>query len=174
MQGLIQLYTGDGKGKSTAAFGLAIRAAGRGFKVAVVQFLKSRITGELITLEKIDEISVTRVNHSPKFSWDMNAEELAELHKESKAGLELAIQMANSGDYSVIIMDEFIHTIVLGYVSKEEVLAFFENRPKDVELVLTGRNAPDWLIEAADLCTEMKAIKHPFEKGIPARKGIEN
>jgi cob(I)alamin adenosyltransferase len=174
MQGLIQLYTGDGKGKSTAAFGLAIRAAGRGFNVAVLQFLKNRITGELISIEKLDNISVHRVNMSPKFTWDMNEEELAELYGESKRGLEHAKALAASGEYSVIILDEFIHTIVKGYVSKEDVLDFFATRPKNVELVLTGRNAPDWLIEAADLCTEMRCIKHPFEKGIPARKGIEN
>ncbi len=174
MEGLIQVYTGDGKGKTTAAFGLAIRAAGRGLKVAIVQFLKTDVTGELFSIEKIGEIKFIRVNTNSKFTWEMNDEELTALAAETKEGFNTARKLAQSNEYDLLIMDEFIHSIHKEYVEKEEVIRFLKNRPLGLEVVMTGRNAPDWLIEIADLVTEMKCIKHPMQEGVPARIGIES
>ncbi len=171
--GLIQVYTGDGKGKTTAAFGMAFRAHGRGFKVAVVQFMKSWVTGELLLAEKLENFEVTRIDTSSKFTWEMNEQELADLKSSIRAGFEKVCTMVLEGNYDMVIMDEFNHILVQGFVTKEEVLAFLNAKPDTVELVMTGRNAPDWLMERADLVTEMKCIKHPYEKGIPARVGIE-
>lgn len=174
MKGLIQIYTGDGKGKTTAAFGLAIRATGRGFKVAIVQFLKSRDTGEVSFIRQHSNIDMFRVNSSEKFTWEMNNAELENVVAESREGFQQLKSLAFSNKYDLIILDEIIHSINKEYIGKDELLAFFAERPQNVELVLTGRDAPEWLIEAADLCTEMRCIKHPYEKGIPARIGIEN
>jgi ATP:corrinoid adenosyltransferase len=174
MTGLIQIYTGNGKGKTTAAFGLAIRANGRGFKVAIVQFLKSRDTGEVSFIRQNSNIDMFRVNTSEKFTWEMNPEELENVVAESRKGFEQIKSLTFSNKYDLIILDEIIHSINKEYIGKDELLAFFAERPKNVELVLTGRDAPEWLIEAADLCSEMRCIKHPYEKGIPARVGIEN
>ena len=174
MEGLIQLYTGDGKGKTTAAFGLAIRAAGRDFKVAIVQFLKTDVTGELFSIKEIPNIHFQRVNTNQKFTWEMNDEELAALDLETKEGFKTAVSIAQSNQYDILILDEFIHCIVKGYVAKEEVIRFLKNKPLELEIVMTGRNAPDWLIDVADLVTEMKCIKHPMEQGVPARVGIES
>jgi len=174
-KGLIQIYTGDGKGKSTAAFGLAIRAAGRKNKVTVIQFLKGNITGELLFLEEhFPAIEVFRFHSQKKFTWNMNPEELALLKKETLDGFELAKKIIRDGSCDLLILDEFLHTMNQDFIEWSDAQRIFANRPQNMEIVLTGRNASAEMIEFADLVTEMKKIKHPFDKGIDSRVGIEN
>lgn len=172
-KGLFQIYTGDGKGKSTALFGLAIRALGRGKKVLIYQFLKSRQTGELLFLEKMNDsnLKIKRANTSKKFSWKMDLEEKKVQCEEVLAALEdiLAIQH----EFDLILCDELINCVKTGAVTEEELISFVGKKDKDVEVVMTGRNAGTKLIERADLVTEMKKIKHPYDKGVPSREGIE-
>lgn len=172
-KGLLQIYTGDGKGKTTAAFGMAFRAYGRGFKVGVVQFMKNRATGEVMLAEKLDGFFIKRLDTSSKFTWDMNEAELAELKIDIRKGFDFVTGLVREGKLDLLILDEFNHVIVKEYVTKEEVLALIDSKPNTMEMVMTGRNAPNWLMEKADLVTEMKCIKHPFDRGIPARVGIE-
>jgi cob(I)alamin adenosyltransferase len=171
--GLLQVYTGDGKGKTTAAFGLAFRAYGRGFKVAVVQFMKTWVTGEVQLAETLENFHIKRIDTSPKFTWEMNEAELEELRLEIRKGFEYVRNLVKENKYDLLVLDEINHIIIKEFVSKEEILEFIDSKPDTLEIVMTGRNAPDWLMEKADLVTEMKCIKHPFEKGIPARVGIE-
>jgi len=171
--GLLQVYTGDGKGKTTAAFGLAFRAYGRGFKVAVVQFMKTWVTGEVQLAETLENFHVKRIDTSPKFTWEMNEAELEELRLEIRKGFDYVRNLVKENKYDLLVLDEINHIIIKEFVSKEEILEFIDSKPDTLEIVMTGRNAPDWLMEKADLVTEMKCIKHPFEKGIPARVGIE-
>ena len=171
--GLLQVYTGDGKGKTTAAFGLAFRAYGRGFKVAVVQFMKTWVTGEVQLAETLENFHIKRIDTSPKFTWEMNEAELDELRLEIRKGFDYVRNLVKENKYDLLVLDEINHIIIKEFVSKEEILEFIDSKPDTLEIVMTGRNAPDWLMEKADLVTEMKCIKHPFEKGIPARVGIE-
>ena len=174
MKGLIQVYTGDGKGKTTAAFGQAVRAAGRGFNVAIVQFFKARKTGELTTLANVENIHISLATTNTKFTWEMNQEELDALDKEIADGFKMIHEMMVSGKYDILIVDEFNHVLNRGHVSQEQMEAFLKDKPDTMELILTGRNAPDWMIEKADLVTEMRYIKHPMvDAGLNARRGIE-
>lgn len=170
-KGLVQVYTGDGKGKTTAAMGLALRALGNDFKVRILQFFKSEISGEVAPMQELGaEVSIH--NHQERPSWTMNAEQEQQLKKDSIAGWELFKKLIDSNAYDLIILDEANHVLNRGYIDKEDVLKTLD-KAKNTEVVLTGRNAPEWLMERADLVTEMKMHKHPFQQKIAARKGIE-
>lgn len=170
-QGLIQVYTGDGKGKTTAAVGLAVRALGNNFKVHILQFLKSEISGEVEPLKKLGA-ELTLCNSQDKPTWTMSEKEEKTLIKDTLEAWQLFLGLLNSGCYDLIILDEINHALHRDYISEEEVLKHFE-KELSTEVVFTGRNAPEWLKNRADLVTEMKMIKHPFQKGIASRKGIE-
>jgi len=172
-KGLIHVYTGDGKGKTTAAFGLAKRAAGHGKKVLVLQFLKSRnrTSGELISSEKAG-IKVIKFEDQTTPLFDSNVKPSA-LKRSIKKALDISVKEIKSGAYDVVIMDEIVTVLGCGYASMKNVEKVIDEKPDDVELIMTGRGAPERLIELADYVTEMKMIKHPFEKGVKARKGIE-
>jgi len=175
--GLVEVYTGDGKGKTTAAFGLALRAAGRGNRVLIYQFLKppSLELGERLGVEKSGlpihlEALDTQwdVFRSLRYAPDVATAKSAV--KDALAGLtELAAQRA----YDVLILDEIVYCLSQGLAQFEDVKRLIEQRDPGVELVLTGEGATPELIALADLVTEMKNIKHPFEKGVPARQGID-
>jgi ATP:corrinoid adenosyltransferase len=174
-QGLIQVYTGDGKGKTTAAFGLAIRAVGRGLKVVIVQFLKQEISGEVLFVQqRCPEIEFRRFNSQEKFVWNMNAEELQLLKDESRQGFEFVKDVVRQNKCDILILDELVHLINKEIITMNEVRQLASIKPFTMELVLTGRNASPELIELADLVTEMKPHKHPYEQGIQARVGIES
>lgn len=169
-KGYVQLYTGDGKGKTTAAIGLAIRAAGHGLHTYIGQFMKGWHYGELdalrdhpyITLEQYGDVRCIR------------REEVTPEHvRQAHAGLERAREAMLSCQYDIIILDEVNIAIWFGLLTVEEVLSFLDQRPEHVEVVLTGRRAPPELIERADLVTEMREVKHYYQQGVPARKGIE-
>jgi len=172
--GLVHIYTGDGKGKTSAALGLALRAAGRNLKVKIIQFLKSEDSGECLSLKKLyPDIELERFNSQKKFIWNMNEAELSILKKETLTGFERAVEITKNSECDVLILDEFIWCVIKNFVGMEKAKQFILTKPESMELVLTGRNAPDELIEISDYVTEMKKVKHPFEKGINAREGVE-
>jgi cob(I)alamin adenosyltransferase len=167
--GLVQIYTGDGKGKTTAAIGLACRAVGVGQKVLIVQFLKGSDTGELESL-KILGIKVERGNVK-KFIPYMTQDELTDCKKQQENCFQTAKE--NMGGFDLVVLDEIIGAVAMNMIDMEAVVELIKSKPKTTELVLTGRGAPDELVNLADYVSEIKCIKHPFEKGVKARKGIE-
>ena len=178
-KGLVQIYTGSGKGKTTAAFGLALRSAGHGNNVLIYQFLKPTLTdrpviGERVAVQTIDSITVKALEEP----WDRRTSfDDAEAVQNMQAAIakvcgEIA-KWAVEGAYDVIILDEIVFCVNKDLARLADVRSIIEKKAPMVELVLTGRGAGPELIELADLVTEMKAIKHPYEKGIAARRGIE-
>ena len=176
-KGLVQIYTGDGKGKTTAAFGLALRAAGQGNKVLIYQFLKppSLDIGERFALQ----LGAVRIRvESLDIEWDMaksfeDPKQVALAKAEISEVLERIAQTAEKKFYDCLILDEIVFCLSKGLASLEDIKEVIDRRHRAVEVVLTGRGASKELIELADLVTEMKNIKHPFDKGIAARRGIE-
>jgi len=176
-KGLIQIYTGDGKGKTTAAFGLALRAAGQGNKVLIYQFLKppSLDIGERFALQ----LGAVRIRvESLDVPWDMaksfnDEKAIAKMRAAISDILERIAQTAEKRFYDCVILDEIVFCLSKGLAKLEDVKKIIDRRDNRVEIVLTGRGATEELIKMADLVTEMKNIKHPFDKGITARRGIE-
>lgn len=173
MFGLIHIYCGDGKGKTTAAVGLAVRCAGRGNKVLLVQFLKSRDSGELYSLAKLPEIEVMRGKESKKFTFQMNDEEKHALLLEHNKMFDAVQEKIKTGSYALLVLDEVIGAINAKVFEKERLVDFLRNKPENLEVVLTGRNPALELLELADYVSEMRKIKHPMDRGIMAREGIE-
>jgi len=170
-KGLVQVYTGNGKGKTTAAFGLALRAIGRGLKVYIIQFIKGGFDyGELYVVDKLPNLTLKAFGRG-KFITEKPAEK-ADVEFAEEA-LALAEEVVKSGEYDMVILDEINVALSLKLIKIEKILRLIRNKPKHVELILTGRYAPNEIIETADLVTEMKEVKHPFNKGYQARKGIE-
>ncbi len=169
--GLLQVYTGDGKGKTTAALGLAMRAWGRGLKVCMIQFMKKgEDYGEILALRKMEGIDLYQFGSDRLVTnTSVLPEDIAMAHR----ALALAEYAMTSGEYDVIILDEINVALFFGLISPSEVLSSLRKRRKEVEVVLTGRNAPPEIIEEADLVTRMVAEKHPYDKGVIARAGIE-
>ncbi len=176
-KGLIQIYTGDGKGKTTAAFGLALRAAGHGGKVLIYQFLKPD-TLELGERNLVNMRCEGIVVKSLDESWDMARSMENPIHMQRiRAAIHKVMQeletSAHERYYDVIILDEIVFCLNHGLAEMDDIKCLIENRSPQVEVVLTGRGAGQELIEMADLVTEMRLIKHPYDNGTPARKGIE-
>ena len=171
-QGLIQVYTGNGKGKTTASLGLALRAVGRELKVCMIQFMKGGGPyGEQMAAERLAPYLTIIQTGRP--GW-VNKDNPHQKDKDLAAeALEMASQAVNGGEYDLVILDEINGTVSMGLVPVEGVLELMRNKPHHVELVLTGRNAHESVIEAADLVTEMREIKHYYKAGVPSRVGIE-
>ncbi len=169
--GLIMVNTGSGKGKTTAAFGTAIRAAGHGSNVLIVQFLKGRNdVGEIKALSKFPNIEIHRFGSG--FTW--LKESLKEDRELAKKAWTLAKEKIKTGNYDLIVLDELNVVIHYGFLSIEEIVNFLETqKPPHVHIFITGRNAKKELIEIADMVTEMNEIKHHFKQGIPAQKNVE-
>jgi cob(I)alamin adenosyltransferase len=166
----VQVYTGDGKGKTSAALGLALRASGHGMRTYIGQFMKGQHYGELealrdhplITIEQYGDVHCIR------------REEVTPKHvSQAHAGLERAREAMLSSEYDLVVLDEVSVAIWFGLLTVEEVLGFLDQRPNHVEVILTGRRTPQELIERADLVTEMQEVKHYYQQGVAARKGIE-
>ncbi len=172
-KGLIHIYTGAGKGKTTAALGLAVRAAGRGIKVLFLQFLKGQDTGERYLLENVEAIDFLQINHSEKFVFQMTEAEKDDLKAEIKESWQEITENLKDSDYQLIILDELMGVITNGLLTIEEIAAALKEKAAQKEVVLTGRDAPQELIELSNYVTEMKLVKHPFQQNIPARRGIE-
>lgn len=173
MTGLIHIYCGDGKGKTTAAIGQAVRAAGRGKRVLIARFLKTDDSGEVCVLQNIPEITVIPCDRTFGFIFRMKEEEKAEAAQYFAERFRKSIRQAIDGGYDMLILDEIMASCNYGMVPEAEVIEFLRNKPESLEVILTGREPSDQLIELADYVTEMKMHKHPFTKGIPAREGIE-
>lgn len=173
MFGLIHIYCGDGKGKTTAAVGLAVRCAGCGNKVLLVQFLKSRDSGELYSLAKLPDIEVMRGKESKKFTFQMNEEEKHALLIEHNKMFEQVLAKIKNGGYSLLILDEVIGALNAKVFEMPKLIEFLRHKPENLEVVLTGRNPAPELVEIADYVSEMRKVKHPMDKGIMAREGIE-
>lgn len=171
MKGYIQIYTGNGKGKTTAGLGLAIRALGSGLNVYIGQFMKGQEYHELKIFEKLDNIDVEMYGtDSCLISRDCVKQ--IDIDK-AKAGLKRVKEIFNSKKYNLVILDEICVANYFGLVTEDEILNLMKDKPEDVELILTGRYAPQSIIDKADLVTEMKEIKHYYTKGVMARDGIE-
>lgn len=173
MFGLIHIYCGDGKGKTTAAVGLAVRCAGRGNKVLLVQFLKSRDSGELYSLAKLPDIEVMRGKESKKFTFQMNEEEKHALLIEHNKMFEQVLAKVRSGNYALLVLDEVIGAINARVFDENRLIEFLLNKPENLEVVMSGRNPSARLIELADYVSEVRKVKHPMDRGIMAREGIE-
>jgi cob(I)alamin adenosyltransferase len=170
-RGLLIVHTGKGKGKSTAAFGMVFRSIGHGFPVGIVQFVKGAWgTGERDVLEKFPEL-VTIKAMGEGFTWDTQdrQRDLAA----ARAAWEMAKEMIADPRYKMVLLDELNIVLRYDYLPLEEVLEVLRNKPRDLHVIVTGRNAKDELIEIADLVTEMTEIKHPFRSGVKAQAGVE-
>ena len=169
-EGYTQVYTGDGKGKTTAAIGLAIRAVGAGFNVFIAQFLKNGDYSELKALSRFsDLITIKQFGLGHFIKGIPSIEDI----NTAQIGIKETESIVSSGNYKMVILDEANVAVKLGLFSVEDLLYIIDNKPNDVELIITGRDANQKLIEKSDLVTEMKEIKHYFKKGIMARIGIE-
>lgn len=171
--GLIHIYCGDGKGKTTASLGLTIRCAGRGGKVLFTQFLKDMETGELASLARIPDITVIRGKGFKKFTFQMTPEELAEAKKIQTQMFDEIVDTVRKDPPDMLVLDEILVTCSLGLLDEEKVLQFLHTKPEKLEVVMTGRNPSQALIDMADYVSEICKRKHPFDKGIGARVGIE-
>jgi cob(I)alamin adenosyltransferase len=169
-KGLIHVYTGDGKGKTTAAVGLAVRASGAGKKVAFAQLMKGMPTSEIKQLKALG-VTVIKAGTITKFVPYMTDEERAQCAAEQTAGFETALGMATELD--VLMFDEMISAVTTGMIPEASLLDFLRNKPARLEVVLTGRDVPAPIAELADYLSDIRAVKHPYDKGIQARKGIE-
>lgn len=173
-KGLIQVYTGNGKGKTTAALGQALRAVGDGLKVYMVQFLKTDDTGELNTVKKLyPDFQIFRFEKKRGFFWTLNDTEKAELKEDVECEFNFCKKVLDNHEVDILIMDEIMAVMTNGILPVEAVLEFLKNKPRDIEIILTGRNVPDEIADIADLVTEMREVKHYFNKGVNQRKGIE-
>jgi cob(I)alamin adenosyltransferase len=169
-KGYIQVYTGNGKGKTTAALGLAVRAAGAGLKIFIAQFLKGRKYSELCALKKMKKNIIVKQYGTKNFVIEFP---LKKDINNAKRGLLESTQAINSGKFDLVVLDEVFHAINLKLIQLEDVVQLLQNKPEKVEIVLTGRNAPEKIVKIADLATEMQEIKHYFTLGVKARPGIE-
>jgi cob(I)alamin adenosyltransferase len=169
-RGRVIINTGDGKGKTTAAFGTAVRAAGHGQKVAILQFIKGSWNyGEVAALKACTNIEMRRIGSG--FTWE--AKDPAVPRALAREAWEFARDLAGSDRYDLLVLDELNYAVSEGYISPDEILDLLESKPARLSVIITGRDADPRLIDAADTVTEMRSIKHAFSQGIPARKGIE-
>jgi cob(I)alamin adenosyltransferase len=168
VRGLVHVYTGNGKGKTSAALGLAVRASGHNHTVAFIQFIKGEQCGELLFIEKYKAFDIVRTATGNALK--KNDEQLRSEVKETFAFAEKAII---HGNYDLVVLDEICVALHRGLIDIRQVLELIDNKPDKIELILTGRNAPQELIDRADLVTEMFMVKHPYNEGIAAREGIE-
>ena len=175
--GFVQIFWGNGKGKTTAALGTALRACGNGFKVHLVQFMKNGVgnpeidcPGEIKALEKFQNFTYKRFGSDGWVIWKPTENQI----NACKEALNYVKESLESNSYDIIIADEILYTIQLGLLSEEEIIELITNKPKDKELILTGSHKPlPKIFELANLVTEIKKHKHPFDEGFIARKGLE-
>jgi len=168
--GLVMVYTGDGKGKTTAALGLVFRALGRGLRVAVVQFIKGKWkTGERLFAETLPGLTFLVMGRG--FTWD--SDDLSRDRAAAEAAWRESQGLIAGGEHQVVVLDELTYALNYGFVPVADLLESLRTRPAHVHVLITGRNAPDALKEVADLVTEMRNVKHPFQQGHKAQAGID-
>ena len=167
--GYVQIYTGKGKGKTTAALGLALRASGAGLKVYIQQFAKNKKYSEIKALKGIKNIKVSQCGNGPFITGKPSIDDI----KCAENGFEAAKRSIFSGKYDLVVLDEINIAMKMGLLASVDVIKIIKKKPKNIELVLTGRGCPPTIIKIADLVTEMRDIAHPYRRGIIARRGIE-
>ena len=167
------IYYGDGKGKTTAAIGLAVRAAGSKMKVLFVQFLKTEFSGERHILSHTENVTLTFCPLELKFTFDMDDKEKAQAAKIFKGIFDNAVTTALTEKYDMVVLDEVFEAINAHMLSESEVYEFITNAPSSMEIVMTGHNPPQKFMDCADYITEFKKIKHPYDRGITGRIAIE-
>ena len=188
-QGLVQVYTGDGKGKTTAALGLGLRASGHGFVVEMIQYLKGTgYTGELESVKNLDKFNINQFGKRCPYFQQIKSGEMEctacgdcfvsennQLQHEKfvKSAYQYSQEVLASDTVDVVILDEINNALRYNFLTVDEVLKLIELKQSKTELILTGRGLPEEILDAADLVTEMKKIRHPFEQGISSRRGIE-
>lgn len=172
MSGLIHIYCGEGKGKTSAALGLALRAAGAGMKVLFVQFLKDGSSSEISMLERLG-IETACCPDIRKFVFQMTEAERLQAGEEYSRLLSAAVSRCREEGFGLLVLDEVLPACRLGLVPEEALMDFLRSKPSELEVVLTGRESSPALLELADYVTEMKKLRHPYDRGIQARKGIE-
>lgn len=169
-KGLLIVYTGEGKGKTSAALGMVYRALGWGKKVAVIQFIKGKwITGDRKFAATQPQLDFSTMGEG--FTWE--SQDLAVDKKAAEAAWEKAKGFINSGEFFLVVLDELTYTVHHNFLPLSDILSTLQSRPKDLTVVVTGRDAPKEFLEMADLVTEMKKVKHPFDQGIPAKPGVD-
>ena len=173
MKGLIHLYCGEGKGKTTAAVGLAVRCAGHGGRVVFAQFLKDGTSGECRALAGLKNVTVLAANPVGKFSFQMTEEEKRRTADAVSRMFEAAAGFAVREGARLLVLDEVCAAVSCGFLEERAVLAFLDGRPETLEVVMTGRGPSEALCARADYITEMAARRHPFDRGAAAREGIE-
>jgi cob(I)alamin adenosyltransferase len=170
-RGLVIVNTGDGKGKSTAALGLLLRAWGRGFRLCVIQFIKAE-TGQWGEVRAAKKLGIEWHSTGDGFTW--TSKDMDQTAARAVRGWALAQEKIRSGKFDVILLDEFTYPLGFGWLDAAQVVEWLKgNKPAELHLIITGREAPPALIEYADLVTEMRALKHPFDEGVKAQPGIE-
>ena len=173
-RGYVEVYTGNGKGKTTSALGTALRAVGIGLKVYMVQFLKGGSSSELYSIEKLKPyFEVFNFESERGFFWNLSEKEKIELKKEVQKEYNFCIELMQKKECDILIMDEIFGALEDKLISERQIIDLIEKKPENIEIILTGRNAPQSVIDKADLVTEMKKVKHYFDKGVNARRGIE-
>ncbi len=174
VKGLIQIYTGNGKGKTTAALGQALRAIGRGYRVYMVQFLKGGDSGELISAKRLaPEFKIFRFEKERGFFWTLKDSEKEELRSEIAEAFGFIKDVVKNKECDILILDEIMGVLHNKLLTVDEVLVLLKQKPDNMEIILTGRGVPEEILKTAHLITEMKLIKHPFDEGIGSREGIE-
>ena len=171
--GLVHIYCGDGKGKTTTGMGLCMRAAGYGYRVLIYQFMKNNRTSERKILEEVDNITVVDGLEEEKFSFQMTEEEKQQRRIFYAQQLKKVTEHAREGQYDVLFLDEVIYTIRAGLLDETEVLDFLDSKPEHLEVIMTGQGPSEELIKRADYVSEICMRRHPFQNGQPARDGIE-
>lgn len=169
--GLIHIYCGDGKGKTTCAFGLALRCAGTGARVRIAQFLKGGPTGEVEAMRHLPNVEILRAKQGTKFMFQMDEAEREQAKRDHMALLDSAF--SDTEGLRMLVLDEIMAACSSGMVEEAHLLELIVNRPAQLELVMTGRNPSPQLLALADYVTEMKKVRHPYDRGIGARNGIE-
>lgn len=172
-KGLVHIYHGDGKGKTTAAFGLALRALGNGWRVGIVQFLKGSPTGEVTALEEMKNVTVRRNSQDFGFFSNMSMKDREEMTAMHNNNMQLLIEEIKQGRYDMVILDELCAAYNQEAVERNLVKELLELAKGRIELVITGRNPHDDFMSYADYVTQMQQERHPFEKGVMARQGVE-
>ena len=172
-EGKMHIYTGDGKGKTTAAEGLAVRFCGNGGKVMFVQFLKTADSSELSSFEELGGVTMMPNPWNWGFTWDMSDADKEEARGIYSQYLDMIGMRFLQGNFGMLVMDEVIGAVNAGLVDEQELFGLFDQLPDEAEIVLTGRDPSQALVDRADYVTEMRKVKHPFDQGLHARKGIE-
>ena len=172
MAGLVHIYCGDGKGKTSAAVGLTVRAAGAGRRVLFTQFLKNGDSSELSVLRALENVEVFVCDARHGFLWKMGENERAQAKQDYSALLEAALEKARRG-VDLLVLDEAVSACNLGVIEEKKLLDFLREKPSELEVVLTGRYPSVALLQRADYVTEMNKLRHPYDRGVGARPGIE-